>query len=178
MRSRRRCCDKSWPFDIRLRPWPSALIKVCYHGATSPVVTCALLPTNAVESGRFQGFLLVFNPLVRLGHYGEVWDFFWKLCSPTPRSIADVDAMIDRVVIRLNGAGWMASYGVEGAGGGRFDQGAYIQAHSSTRRLLITPSARAALRLGSPPHQLRQLGDIDRNTPGFVASEGRRTIRK
>ena len=37
----------------------SALIKVCYHGATSPLVRCALLQPHNRESGRFLGFLLV-----------------------------------------------------------------------------------------------------------------------
>ena len=46
--------SKSWPFDIQLRPWVFRLIWVCYHGATAPVVTYALMQPTDLESVRFQ----------------------------------------------------------------------------------------------------------------------------
>ena len=65
--------SKSWPFDIRLRPWSSALIYVCYHCATSPVVAGAIRTRKWPLSRVFVGFN---RQYVRSGHYGEVWHFF------------------------------------------------------------------------------------------------------
>ena len=40
-------------------------------------MTCALFAINGLESGRLSGVFVGFNrQYVRLGHYGEVWDFF------------------------------------------------------------------------------------------------------
>ena len=49
--------SKSWPFDIRLRPWvfrPHIGLLPLRYFAGGDVRAVA---TNAVESGRFQGFL-------------------------------------------------------------------------------------------------------------------------
>ena len=75
---------KSWPFDIRLRPWvfrPHIGLLPLRYIAAGDVHTVA---TNGLESGRFPRVFAGFNGLyVRSGRYGEVWEFFWssRLCG-------------------------------------------------------------------------------------------------
>ena len=77
--------SKSWPFDIRLRPWAFrpgiGLPPIGFCCATSPVVAGAIRTRKWPLSKVFVGFN---RQYVRSAHYGEVCDFFaWK------RSIQD-----------------------------------------------------------------------------------------
>ena len=69
--------SKSWPFDIRLRPWafrpPTGLLPRRFYCATSPVVAGATRIRRWPLSRVFVGFN---RQYVRSGHYGEVWNFF------------------------------------------------------------------------------------------------------
>ena len=78
--------SKSWPFDIRLRPWvfrPGiGLLPMGIYCATSPVVASAIRTRDWPLSRVFVDFN---GQYVRSGHCGEVCDFFGSSRAGGPR---------------------------------------------------------------------------------------------
>ena len=85
--------SKSWPFDIRLRPWAFrpgiGLLPIGFCCATSPVVASAIRTRKWPLSRVFAGFN---RQYVRSAHYGAVWDFFGPYALASEHRIGDDDA--------------------------------------------------------------------------------------